>query len=283
MQEIKIKCPAKLNLSLDITGIRPDGYHELEMLMQTVDICDYLTVSVSNGSGIEISSDSSDVPCGESNTAYKAAKLFYEAIKKEKKVKIFIEKNIPQGAGMGGGSADAAGVLKALGEIENHPLSEEELLKIALETGADVPFCFKGGAALCCGIGELMTPVKPIKNVYAVILKPGVSVSTPWAYKAFDREKYPFHPKTKLLIGALEAFDYSAFEKFGGNSLENPVFREHKIIGELKNSLKELGAFYSLMTGSGSAVYGMFKEETSARTALKKLENKAEKSFLIKL
>ena len=283
MKEIKIKCPAKLNLSLDVTKKREDGYHELEMIMQTVDVCDYITVSVCDGEGISLCCDKKDVPLNEKNTAYKAAELFFETVGKTKKVDIIIEKHIPQGAGMAGGSADGAGVLKALNLIENNVLSDEELLNLALKIGADVPFCLVGGTKLCKGIGEIMTDVEPMSGVFAIILKPKVSVSTPKVYAALDEEVLWTHPNTEKLLKALETGSYEDFDTFGGNTLEKPVFREFEIIKELKDELKKQGAIFSLMTGSGAAVYGIFDDEKTAECALEKTKNKAEEYFLIKL
>lgn len=283
MQKLKIKCPAKLNLSLDVLKKREDGYHELEMLMQTVDVCDFINISVSDGDGINLSCDNAEVPLNEKNTAYKAAELFYKKLKKTKKVDIEIEKNIPQGAGMAGGSADAAGVLKGLNILEGEPFSKKELLCLALKIGADVPFCVSGGAMLCKGVGEKMTAVEPMKNVYALILKPEVSVSTPWAYKALDDEETWIHPKTEALIKALEEKKYSDFGIYGGNTLEEPVFKAYPLIKELKEGLKERGAVYSLMTGSGAAVYGIFEDKSAAEIAAKEFCKATEKIFLVKL
>lgn len=283
LKSMKVRCPAKINLSLDVTKKRSDGYHELEMIMQSIDIFDELEISYISGEGIKISSNEPSVPTGESNTAYKAAKLFFEKINKKQGVLIHIEKNIPQGAGLAGGSADAAGVLKALNELEDKPLSEEELLNIARNVGADVPFCVKGGTMLCCGIGEKMTPISSAKGVYALILKPFISVSTPWAYKALDKEKVWEHPKTERLVSALKEGDYSAFSKFGGNTLEAPVFKEYKEIEELKKAMLAKEAIFSLMTGSGACVYGIFESEKAAKAAFDAVKTKVEKHYIIRL
>ncbi len=283
MKSIEVKCPAKINLSLDVTGKRADGYHELEMIMQTVDLFDKVKITVSEGESIEILSDSKSVPCDESNTCYKAAKLFYEAVSKERAVKIFIEKNIPQGAGMAGGSTDAAGVLKGLNEIEGTLLSEDELLVIAKKVGADVPFCIKGGCCLCRGIGEILTPLEPMKNVFLVVAKPEFSVSTMWVYKNLVLNSETVHPDTQKLIEALRCGEYECFKKYSGNTLEAVTAKSYDEIEKYKEKMYEYGAFFSMMTGSGPSVFGVFREELDAFRAFDYFKGITKEAYKISL
>jgi len=283
MNTISVKCPAKLNLSLDAVKKRSDGYHELRMIMQTVDIYDTVTVTVSDGSGITVSCDKGDIPSDENNICFKAAKLFFESLKKEKNVKIDIIKKIPSGAGMAGGSADAAGTLKALNELEGSPFSDAELKAIGKKVGADVPFCIEGGCQLCEGIGEILTPVNPMKNVYVVIVKPEFSVSTIWVYKNLKLNENSLHPDTDKLITLFEKEEYEDFKLYSGNTLEAVTIKEYPEINEYKKKLYSFGAFYSMMTGSGPTVFGLFNEKEDAEKAFEYFEKTVKDTFLISM
>lgn len=264
MKSISLKCPAKINLSLDVVGKMDNGYHELKMIMQTVDLFDIVSVKVSDGDGIFLSSNKEYVPCDNTNTCYRAAELFYKRLGKIKKVEINIEKNIPQGAGMAGGSADAAGVLRALNELENYPFLDVELKKIGKKVGADVPFCINGGCCLCEGIGEILTPVPPMKNVFLVIVKPEFSVSTVWVYKNLVLSENCPHPDIEKLLIALQNEEYSAFKTCAKNTLEAVTAQKYPEIEEIKEKLLEFGALYSMMTGSGPTVFGIFEKKNDA-------------------
>ena len=281
--KITITCPAKINLSLDVIGKRADGYHELRMIMQTVDICDLITVSLSDNGNITVYSDNKNVPLGEDNIVYKAAKLFFEKLGKTFGAEIEIKKNIPMGAGMAGGSADAAGTLKALNILTNKPFSDEELEVMGKNIGADVPFCIRGGCCLCEGIGEVLTPLPEMKGVYLAVAKPEFSVSTPWVYKNLKLSEESVHPETDKLIRALEFGEYEAFNKFSGNTLESVTAGEYPEIAEYENLMKENGAFFSMMTGSGPTVFGLFKDKKNADTAASVLREKTKEVFVVKM
>ena len=282
MKRITCKCPAKLNLCLDVTGKRSDGYHDLKMIMQSINLFDIVTVEISSGDGIEIYTDKINIPCDETNTCYKAAKAFYDKLGAKRTVKITIEKNIPSGAGMGGGSSDAAGVLRTLNKLEEAPFSVEELKVLGKTVGADVPFCVEGGSFLCEGIGEIMTPIVPMENVYAVVTKPEFSVSTAWVYKNLKLEEVS-HPDVDKLIVCLEKGDYKSFEKYSGNVLESVITKKYPEIENMKKKMTEFGAVYSLMTGSGPTVFGIFEKIEDAEGAEKYFKNLNEETYLVSM
>lgn len=256
----KLNAYAKLNLYLDITGRRADGYHLLETVMQSVSLADEVTVVVSAGSGITLSCSREDIPSDSRNTAYRAAELFLQRAGASGSVCIDIEKNIPSGAGMGGGSADAAAVLKALNAAFDEPLSEAELLEIAAQVGADVPFCLVGGAKLCRGIGEEMSDITPAEGAFLVV-KPEFGCPTGEAYRRYDESPLEIH-------GGLERFSaglpgdyapemYNVFQRlYADERIERICAR-----------LTELGAKGAMLTGSGSAVFGVFDGESGAQRA----------------
>lgn len=285
MKRTEVKCPAKINLSLDVIRKREDGYHELRMLMQTIGLYDTVSIEASSSStlSIEILSDSLAVPCDDTNTCYKAAELFYNKLGAKRRVRIFIQKNIPQGAGMAGGSADAAGVLRGLNSLEENPFDNDILMKLGKKVGADVPFCINGGCCLCEGIGERLTFVKPLRNAFLVVAKPNFSISTVWAYKNLRLTEESVHPDTDKLIKALKNGNIAEFKYFSGNTLEAVAAEAHKEIYEYKKIMYAFGAAFSMMTGSGAAVYGIFEGENEAEKAKKYFENITDEVYKIYL
>lgn len=249
---------AKINLSLDITGKREDGYHLLKTVMQTVSICDTVTVSLCDD--IVITCSDSTVPCDERNTAYKAVKAFYDYIKIDGGAKIHIDKVIPHEAGMGGASADAAVVIKALNELNNANLTEEQLLEIGLKVGADVPFCQVGGTMHCEGIGEIMTPIKNMPDCFLVVAKPESGISTKEAYATFDNSVTSFESFTDKLLDNMDTIN-GISENLGNIFLE---LASNPDIDIIKIQMKSAGALGACMTGSGSAVFGIFDDESKA-------------------
>ncbi len=271
MKELQIKCPAKINLSLDVVNRREDGYHNLKMIMQEIKLYDVLTFQVSDDcrqTEITLESDNAVLPLNESNLIYKAAKLFFEKTGISASARIHIRKNIPMGAGLGGGSTDAAGTLLALNKIFGEPLTMAELAPMAKSLGADVPFFLHGGCMLAEGIGEILTPVPPLQNVYIVLAKPPVHISTPWVYKNLVLTEKTIHPDTHSVIEALETNNLQLLSESAGNVLETVTAKEYPQIEEYKGIMKRHGASYSLMSGSGSSVFGIFSNETDALSAL---------------
>ncbi len=256
MEKIILKAAAKLNLSLDITGTRNDGYHLLDSIFQSVDIFDEITLSKKD-SGIFISSDNPYVPTDSKNTAYKAASYFFEKTGIKKGVDIFIKKNIPSEAGMGGGSADAAAVIVGLDRLFETNLSLKEMQDIGVLVGADVPFCIKGGSVRVSGIGEILEELPFISFLRFVVVMPkGKGISTKEAYKAFDELGAKKHPDNEKLISAIESEDVFSFCENMHNVLEEVAPLDE--IRQIEEKLLEYGADKAMMTGSGAAVFGVF-------------------------
>lgn len=262
IRALKLDACAKLNLYLDITSRREDGYHTLETVMQSISLADTVTVVVCPGDGIMLTCSREDIPADSRNTAYRAAELFMQASGETGRVLLDIQKNIPSGAGMGGGSADAAAVLRGLNRIFGEPLSEQRLLDIAVQVGADVPFCLVGGTKLCRGIGEQMSEFPAAEGVF-VVVKPDFSCPTGEAYKKYDSSPVAPH-------GGLENFR-SAMPKDYAPEMYN-VFQElyaDERIESICRRLVELGARGAMLTGSGSAVFGVFDDVHAANAAQK--------------
>lgn len=256
MNEIILRAPAKLNLYLDITGRRGDGYHELESVMTSVDLCDAVTIRKTGGD-IRVSCTDADIPQNEGNICHKAAELFFEAANIRSGADIRIEKKIPHGAGLGGGSADAAAVFRGLNRLFGDPLDTCGLLKIGEKAGADVPFCIAGGTKICRGTGEIMSEAPPLPKKFYLIVMPDFTCDTKSAYRSYDEN--PIKPKM-----ALESF-FGDFPR----SLYN-VFEEIYQSGEIRKIKEKLlgnGAENASLTGSGAAVFGVFDNREKAENA----------------
>ena len=255
---------AKINLSLDITSVLPNGYHALNTVMQSVSLCDRVRLQTGTP-GLSLRCDAPDVPTDDRNTAFVAAKLFYDAIKKAPETEIEIQKNIPSQAGLGGGSADAAAVLRLLNAAYGLPLSEETLAALALQVGADVPFCLSGGTALCLNVGEVLSPL-PHVDADVVLLKPDTGVSTKDAYRKFDTGAPLSHPDNDAVLYYLKAGDAQTALRYAANVFE--TLAPHEAYPEMLALLRQSGAFYASVSGSGSAVFGLFcrKEDAEAAT-----------------
>lgn len=270
MKSIQLKAYAKINIGLDITGRRADGYHLLKTCMQTISLHDVITVS---GAGedqkeqIRITSNNPAVPKGEANIAFKAAKLLMDEAGINSRLVIDIQKNIPMAAGLAGGSTDGAAVLKAVNELFCLNLTTEELSKTAAKLGADVPFCLRKGLWLCEGIGEILTPLPALKGLCAVIVKPDFEVSTAWCYKEYDALKDINHPDMDGLIAAANAGDINGVCECMGNVLELATGPAHPEIEEMKRKFISCGARCALMSGSGGTVFGLFADEEKAARA----------------
>lgn len=261
---MKVKAYGKVNLSLDIVGKREDGYHFLEMIMQTIDLYDVVNV-IKIPSGIEIRCNKSYVPIDRRNIAYRAAELFLETFKIKSGVRIEIEKNIPISAGLAGGSTDGAAVIKAMNDLFKTNASKERLSEIGVIIGADIPFCIYGGTALIKGIGEEVTPLKTFKNHILVLVKPNFGVSTKEVYGAIDIKKIHKHPNTKALMEAIERNDERFISCNMKNVLENVTLNKHRVLKDIKNEMIKRGAEGALMSGSGPTVFGIFDDMLKAQ------------------
>lgn len=263
MNEISLCAYAKLNLYLDITGKRHDGYHLLETVMQSIDLCDIVTIKMSDKVGAtSVECSDPKIPYGSKNICYKAANYFYTAARRYPACEIFIEKRIPCAAGMGGGSADAAAVIVGLNKLMGEPLSMPQLLKVAVRTGADVPFCVAGGTKLCRGIGDdIRGEVELPERVYLVVM-PDFHCDTHGAYFNYDQAPMPQRNAMKRFLKSGEGFPKMLYNVF------KEIYENEKIDGMVEK-LKELGAEGACLTGSGSAVFGVFPDEKSAAEAAK--------------
>lgn len=276
---MKIKAYAKINIALDVVGKREDGYHLLRMIMQTVDLYDVIEITKSD-CNIKIKCNKPYVPTDERNLAYKAAKLFRETYDIKDGVLIELTKNIPVSAGMAGGSTDAAGVLKLMNRLFNVNASDEELRRLGLKLGADVPYCISGGTALCEGIGEKITQLKPFKDKILVIVKPPFGVSTKDVYKAFDLSKIVFHPRTDDIIKAMENDDIDFVANNMKNLLENVTLRKHRVILNIKEAMKSYGSLGTMMSGSGPTVFAFFNDMLKAQECYDEMKKKYKDVFI---
>ena len=261
--QITRKAYGKINIGLDVTGKREDGYHLVKMILQTVDIHDDVTVRKAK-SGILLTCDDPDLPTDERNLAYRAAAAMIEAFHLEDGVSIDIKKRIPKEAGMAGGSTDAAAVILAMQELFDLNATTEELDAIALRLGADVPFCLRKGTWLAEGIGEKLTQLKDLPHADLVIIVPDFGISTKWAYEQVDAIPDLKHPDIDAIAQAIEAGDIAKAAKSMGNILEEVAVRNYPKIREIKETFLAHGVMGAMMSGSGSAVFGIFDDPIKA-------------------
>lgn len=254
---------AKINLTLDVLNKRADGYHNIETVMQTLNLYDLVLVD-KDISGISISTNLKYLANNEKNIAYKAAEAFYTTLGIKGGVKIMIHKNIPVAAGLAGGSGNAAAVLLAMNMLYNTGLSTDELCKIGLTLGADIPFCIQGGTQLARGIGEALAPIKTSASYYVLLVKPPINVSTPMIYNEIDRLQITNKPNTANMVKALENNDICAIAKNLCNVMENATEKLHPIIKGIKSKMLSDGALGALMSGSGPTVFGIFDDYNKA-------------------
>ena len=250
---------AKLNLTLDVLGKREDGYHALQSVMQQITLCDDIEIDLETGEDWKLECDWEEIPADSSNLAWKAAGVFYKSIGKDPQgVSIRIAKRIPMQAGLAGGSADAAAVLRALNAHEGTPYTIEALAQLGAKVGSDVPFCVLGGTALAEGRGEVLTALTPMPQCFYCIVKPDFSISTPALFEAFDKETEIIRPDTQGMLKALSDGDLMHVAGYVSNAMEPVVAKDHPEILMIKDTLDSCGASGCAMTGSGSAVYGIF-------------------------
>ena len=265
MDRVYEKAYGKINLSLDVLGRRANGYHDVSMVMQTVDLYDVITLrKLSYRDGIILTTDVDNIPLDEGNIVYKAIKLVKEEYGIDIGVSADIKKRLPVAAGMGGGSADSAAALRGMNTLFELGLKSERLEELGVRLGADVPFLIKGGIALAEGIGEKLTALPAFPECSLVIVNPNVSVSTKEVYEALDSLTEVVHPDIKKLTDSLGKEDLRYIVKLLGNVLEDVTIKKHGIIDEIKRLLVENGAVFSMMTGSGPTVFGIFEDEEKA-------------------
>lgn len=259
--QVIVDAPAKINLTLNIEGLRADGYHLLSSVFQAISLSDRVTLTRTTESGIALSMSDPALPCDERNTAYRAAKVFFEHVGIAPCVSIAVEKRIPQQAGLGGGSSDAAGVLVGLNALYDAGLSTQTLCALGEKVGADVPFCIVGGTAMVTGIGEVIEPLSPLPACHIVVAKPSVGVSTAQAYRAVDSVKTIPADQTAMRK-AIENGDVSTVGALLSNAFEQAL-----AIPDVNDLLSKMRAFSPLgccMSGSGSAVFALFADAAAA-------------------
>lgn len=274
MDEYHIKAYAKINLGLDVIRRLPNGYHQVKMIMQTVDICDELFLEKA-ASGVTLTTDSGELPADENNLIYKAALLMQEKFSLTEGVRIHLKKNIPIAAGMAGGSADAAAAMKGISRLFGLDIPLRQLMDYGVAIGADVPYCLMGGTALAEGIGEKLTSLPPAPHCYILVAKPDISVSTKFVYEHLDAAGLSRHPDIDGMRAAIEAGSLKGILERMENVLETVTVPTYPIIDVLKCRLRELGAANSLMSGSGPTVFGIFSERQAAVQAMERLQKEA--------
>lgn len=263
IKELSLISNAKINLYLDITGKRGNGYHEIETVMQSIDFCDVVTVTENPDSDfITITCTNPAIPTNRKNVCFKAADMFFEAANFRRGLNIHIEKRIPTAAGLGGGSSNAAAVLTALEKMYPEVLPREKILNVAKRAGADVPFCFFGGTRLCKGIGELMTEIPPFEKRFYLVVMPDFLCDTRGAYMAYDDAPLPRRGGLSAFLKAGVDFPKKTYNVF------KEIYEDSRING-ITERLYELGAEGANLTGSGAACFGIFSKREGAENAAK--------------
>ncbi len=271
MKQITKNAYAKINLALDVLRRRPDGYHDVKMIMQTVDIYDTLTFTAKEEPGIVLKVDNSELSAGKDNLICRAAERLFAESGVTEGVEILLTKRIPIAAGMAGGSTDAAATLHGLNELFGFGYSLEELQKIGVELGADIPYCLMGGTALSEGIGEVLTRLPSPPQCSLVVAKPDINVSTKFVYENLHAESLSYHPDVDGMIEAVKSGSLNEVADKLGNVLETVTVKEYPVIDEIKKLMKSEGAENALMSGSGPTVFGIFISEETARGAAEQI------------
>lgn len=276
MDTIRLKARGKINLGLDVTGIRDDGYHEVRMVMQTVGLYDRIIIEKNKTPGIVITTNLSYVPTNENNLMYKAAKMLMDEFGIKEGLKMDLNKFIPVAAGMAGGSSDAASVLFGVNKLFGLGLSNKDLMERGVKIGADVPYCIMRGTALAEGIGEKLTRLKPMPECSIVIAKPGINVSTKLVYESLDMNGVDEHPDIDGIIQGLKEADIAKIASKMGNVLEKVTIPMHPVIEIIKNDMMAMGAINALMSGSGPTVFGIFGDKGDAEKCVRFLRDKGD-------
>jgi 4-diphosphocytidyl-2-C-methyl-D-erythritol kinase len=283
LKKITIEAKAKINLTLDVLYKRPDGYHEVESIMQTVSLKDWIFLKLIPGPAIELSSNCQELPRDERNLAYKAARLMMEEYQLDAGMAIHIDKNIPIGAGLAGGSADAAAVILGINEMFQLNRPREELMALGKKIGADVPFCIAGKTALARGIGEKILPLKPLSNFGLVLAKPPYYVSTQEVYSRLDVKTIQKRPDTPAMMEHIEQRDIGEIASGLCNVLEEVTLKLYPELELIKQHLISHGALGSLMSGSGPTVFGLFESARDAERAAEKIGLDGNEIFVCKM
>ena len=281
MNSITLNCNAKINLSLDVIGKRPDGYHNIELIFLEINLADEVTVSLRDDGKINLICNDATLPTDDRNIAYKAAMTFFYEYGKNYGADIILKKNIPHGAGLAGGSADAAGVLKSLNALLSKPFSKETLMRLGARLGADVPFCIMGGCAFAEGIGEILTPLPKPVGLYYVLVKPEQSISTAYVYQNLDLNNRSDTLNVRNIANAIKLNDKASLYKNAGNIMESVTAVKYPVINEIKAELEKNGSKKALMSGSGTTVFGIFEDFSMAKNAAEILKKNYKNVYLV--
>lgn len=271
MEKIVCKAMAKVNLGLDVLRRRQDGYHEVRMIMQSVDLYDVLTFEKTEAAGIVIRTNKKNIPTDQRNLIYKAADLLMQKYSITDGLCVTLEKRIPMAAGMAGGSTDAAAVFVAMNKLFSLHMTQESMCELAVTIGADVPYCIVGGTVLAEGIGEKLTKLADAPVCTLLIAKPSVGVSTKYVYENLHADKLRQHPDIDGMLTAICEDDLDGVAKRLGNVLETVTVKAYPVIEKLKSWMIEHGAVNALMSGSGPTVFGIYKEAQEAQRACEQL------------
>ncbi len=284
MDSIRLNAMAKINLGLDVTGKRPDGYHELRMVMQMINLYDKIEISKLETPEIIVETNLSFLPVNENNIVYKAAQLLINKFHLTQGVRIVLEKHIPVAAGMAGGSSDAATVLYGMNKLFSLGMTKKQMMEEGVKLGADVPYCVLRTTALSEGIGEILTTLPPMPKCHIVIAKPGISVSTKAVFSKLQVDKIEKHPDIDGIVEAIKAGSLTDIADRLGNTLEEVTIKDYPVIAQIKEEMLAKGALGALMSGSGPTVFGIFDDEKKAKNAYTVLKagTKARQVFLTK-
>ncbi|PEB16489.1 4-(cytidine 5'-diphospho)-2-C-methyl-D-erythritol kinase [Bacillus toyonensis] len=280
--KLLVKAPAKINLSLDVLGKRQDGYHEVKMIMTTIDLADRLELMELAEDRIEILSHNRYVPDDQRNLAYQAAKLLKEKFNVKKGVSITIEKTIPVAAGLAGGSSDAAATLRGLNKLWNLGLTIDELAELGSEIGSDVSFCVYGGTAIATGRGERIEHIKTPPSCWVILAKPHIGVSTADVYGNLKLNRVT-HPNVDKMVDVINAGDYRGICDTVGNVLEDVTFKMHPEVARIKAQMKRFGADAVLMSGSGPTVFGLVHHDSRMHRIYNGLKGFCEQVYAVRL
>ncbi|AYW49350.1 4-(cytidine 5'-diphospho)-2-C-methyl-D-erythritol kinase [Tetragenococcus halophilus] len=279
--EIIEKAPAKINLGLDVLYKREDNYHELEMVMSSVDLADHLSFEPLCEDQIVIESNKAFLPSDQRNNVYQAAAIIKKRYGIAAGIKITIKKNIPVAAGLGGGSTDCAATLRGLNRLWKLELSMEEMIDIGMHVGTDVPYCLYGTTSFIAGKGEIVNVLKPISPCWVILVKPQLSVSTRKIFQQVDMAQIT-HPNMKELASAILRQDYSGMLNYMGNSLEDITIPKHPIIQQIKSRMMKFGADIALMSGSGPTVFALCQKQSRAKRIVNGVKGFCDEVYMVR-
>ena len=274
MDKLQLKAYGKINLGLDVIRKRPDGYHDLDMIMQMVDVYDDVIIEKKAGEEIVVKADAAVLSNGKDNLAYMAAKMLFDEFGIKTGVEITIHKRIPIAGGMAGGSSDCATTLIGINEMFNLGLSKQQLMERGVKLGADVPYCVLGGTAIARGIGEVLTPLPTPPQCHVIIAKPPISVSTAYVYGHIRPDEITKRPDIEQMTLAIKEQDLNKLSDLLYNVMEEVTVSEYPVIEKLKSIMLENGALNSIMSGSGPTVFGLFDDREKAQAAMRALDSK---------